>query len=73
MSSQGPAAFHKVEVLVDRERNYKQLLIDGREVWQVQDVSVHLSTEPLTEVVVTLLTDDVTVTEASVPRDGVNA
>ena len=57
-------ACHRVEVIVDPERNQKKLLIDGQEIWQVSDVSVHVSTDPLTKVTVTFLTDDVTVARA---------
>lgn len=68
-----PDVFPEVEVLVDVDRNYKQLLVDGEAMAHVTDVSVRFSTEPLAEVTVTFLTDKVKVTETSVPRDGVNA
>lgn len=73
MTNRAPDVFHKIEVFIDPDRNYKQLLVDGKETWQVKDVSFTVDANDLAEVTVTFYTNDVTVTQASVPRDGLDA
>jgi hypothetical protein len=70
MSNRAPDVFPEVEVLVDVERNYKQLLVNGKAMEHVTNVSVRFSMDPLAEVTVTFLTDKVKVTEWDPARDG---
>jgi hypothetical protein len=55
-----------IRIMTNRKTGAKRLWIDGISAQHVQEVSVRFSTEPLTEVTVTYLTDTVIVEEEPV-------
>lgn len=59
---------HAVKVLVDGAHHGKRLLLDYNELLGVQDVTMRFTRDALTEVTITLLSDQVTVEETP-PRE----